>query len=280
MADLSLPENNFSTKQCSKCGEVKSVGEFRGDSRRQGYVRTVCKACDLIRTREWSRKNAEHLAAQTRQRRLDSPKVRALDKARTYRWREKNRERHLELKRMETWRRRARDKGISLEAYTQWREEKAKIVPVYRLVEEAKAKQIEEFGCVLVFKRRHRKQCPILRAYPKLKYKVFREYYLAKSKQWCKENPDKALAKKQRRRARLAGCESELSLAEWNEIKRRFNYRCAYCGKSGKMTRDHVVPLIKGGDDSPLNIVPACWSCNSSKHTGPPPRPVQTAMFA
>ena len=43
---------------------------------------------------------------------------------------------------------------------------------------------------------------------------------------------------------------------------------CWYCGvpapKSG-LTRDHVLPLSKGGPDSSDNIFPVCGRCNSSK---------------
>ncbi len=42
---------------------------------------------------------------------------------------------------------------------------------------------------------------------------------------------------------------------------------CAYCGKwHEKLTLDHLVPKSKGGPHfSRFNLVPACFSCNSSK---------------
>jgi len=40
---------------------------------------------------------------------------------------------------------------------------------------------------------------------------------------------------------------------------------CAYCQESAT-TLDHVVPISKGGAHSKANLVPACKSCNSSKH--------------
>lgn len=41
--------------------------------------------------------------------------------------------------------------------------------------------------------------------------------------------------------------------------------RCAYgCGRPG-VTNDHVIPVEKGGDNRPWNIVPACQTCNSRK---------------
>ena len=46
-------------------------------------------------------------------------------------------------------------------------------------------------------------------------------------------------------------------------------WRCAYCrcGLDEKTaTRDHVVPLARGGSNDISNIAVACASCNKKKH--------------
>ena len=53
--------------------------------------------------------------------------------------------------------------------------------------------------------------------------------------------------------------------AEWNAILDAFSHSCAYCGSTGVLEPDHVIPQSKGGLDSVGNIVPACRSCNSRK---------------
>lgn len=53
---------------------------------------------------------------------------------------------------------------------------------------------------------------------------------------------------------------------DWLRVLRRYGFRCAFCGeRAGNLTREHVIPLSRGGDHSIGNIVPACWPCNSSK---------------
>lgn len=43
-----------------------------------------------------------------------------------------------------------------------------------------------------------------------------------------------------------------------------FNGKCAYC-MNPATTWDHVIPVARGGQTTPSNVVPACSSCNSSK---------------
>ena len=52
----------------------------------------------------------------------------------------------------------------------------------------------------------------------------------------------------------------------------RDEYRCQYCGRRDAelrgrqfLTRDHVLPLSRGGDNSWSNVVTACSPCNNRK---------------
>ncbi|WP_295872575.1 HNH endonuclease [uncultured Zhongshania sp.] len=57
---------------------------------------------------------------------------------------------------------------------------------------------------------------------------------------------------------------------EWEEIKRSFSEKCAYCGKvalkeNRGIVADHVVPATEFGEFVKGNIVPACQTCNDSR---------------
>lgn len=82
-----------------------------------------------------------------------------------------------------------------------------------------------------------------------------------------------------KRRSILARAETTLTKEEWKIILEKFDYRCAYCHKKTKLEMDHVIPITKGGSCTISNIVPACRSCNSSKHDGLPLVPIQTLML-
>ena len=52
----------------------------------------------------------------------------------------------------------------------------------------------------------------------------------------------------------------------------RDGYRCQYCGRGRRelgyresLTRDHVTPLSRGGDNGWTNVVTACSKCNLRK---------------
>lgn len=87
---------------------------------------------------------------------------------------------------------------------------------------------------------------------------------------WRAKNPDKVAHFSRLRRARLASLESPgVPVVEWAEILAVFGGRCAYCLRADRtLTRDHVVPISRGGLDEAGNVVPACQSCNSRKGVG------------
>ena len=48
----------------------------------------------------------------------------------------------------------------------------------------------------------------------------------------------------------------------------RDKHVCAYCGgifNNGQLSRDHIVPVSRGGQNSWMNCVTACIKCNTSK---------------
>jgi 5-methylcytosine-specific restriction endonuclease McrA len=50
------------------------------------------------------------------------------------------------------------------------------------------------------------------------------------------------------------------------EIFRRDNYSCQYCGRNDvELTLDHIIPRRLGGQHSWENLVTACRSCNHQK---------------
>jgi len=76
-------------------------------------------------------------------------------------------------------------------------------------------------------------------------------------------------AELQTRRAlkKMNGSGCGVSAQEWKAILDANDNRCAHClAQVNPLTMDHVIPLSKGGEHSPENVVPACMSCNSSKH--------------
>ncbi len=48
-------------------------------------------------------------------------------------------------------------------------------------------------------------------------------------------------------------------------IFKRDNFQCQYCGTNSNLTLDHVIPSSKGGKNSWTNLVTACKSCNTRK---------------
>jgi hypothetical protein len=129
---------------------------------------------------------------------------------------------------------------------------------------------------------------PRKKALRKIHYEENREAVLAQNTAWHAAHPGYAGIKSQRRRARQAQAAiSDLSPAQWEEIKQTFNFRCVYCPpdckackkKTHVLEQEHLTPVEQNGDYTVHNIVPACRHHNAQKHDGPVLNPVQPLLL-
>lgn len=55
---------------------------------------------------------------------------------------------------------------------------------------------------------------------------------------------------------------------DWERIKARQGFRCAKCQRADvELTKDHIIPVARGGPNAAWNIQALCRSCNSAKGT-------------
>lgn len=99
------------------------------------------------------------------------------------------------------------------------------------------------------------------------------ERFLEQSRQWRKENPDKIVAARHRRRSKSLGV---FTSEQWAKLKILYKNACLGCHRSEeelikcglKLTPDHVIPISLGGSNLIDNIQPLCFGkggCNNRK---------------
>jgi 5-methylcytosine-specific restriction endonuclease McrA len=83
---------------------------------------------------------------------------------------------------------------------------------------------------------------------------------------YCSDRCGRRMARRRRRARENGAVGGSWRWSDFMRIARKFNYCCACCGiKPTQLDPDHVLPLSRGGYDSPTNLLPACVACNSSK---------------
>lgn len=138
-----------------------------------------------------------------------------------------------------------------LESLKQYRENNAQVIKQRRINYYQKNKEFIKAKSVAYYHETSKKRNA---------YKVAK-----RNSEWKKKNKDKVNGYTHKRRAIARNLQATLTSKQWEQIKKDFNYQCAYCGEVKELTQDHFVPISRGGEYTRNNIVPACSSCNPSK---------------
>lgn len=122
--------------------------------------------------------------------------------------------------------------------------------------------------------------------YAKRQRLIKREYGKSKkgkevANAWRRKNIKKVLLWNRKRLLIKRGVEGWHTETEWENLKNKYNYACTICGAPekilkitwqgttlNKLTKDHIIPIAKGGTDYIENIQPLCISCNARKKDG------------
>ncbi len=110
-------------------------------------------------------------------------------------------------------------------------------------------------------------------------YRENREAVQARIEAWRVQNLERKRGYLRQRRARLRGDAGHVTVAEWQGVLAAYHHRCAYCGASGPLEQDHVIPVVRGGRHAIHNVVPACRSCNATKGDRAPLKAVALVLL-
>lgn len=218
-------------KKCKKCHEVKSLSEFslRKDSRE---YRSDCKQCRVSRESVRYKNEKERISA------------------RNLRWQQRN------LEKVKLYRKRTNQKSREKHRayYIEWRKQHAEKMRTYskKYYENNREKERAR-GFTWYVKNREQMR------------EISKRYY-----QTERGKISHRLNQAKRRTRKMLGEAETVTIEQWQEILDYFGFRCAYCYEpASPLTQDHLEPLRVGGRHEKNNIVPACRSCNSSKHHKP-----------
>ena len=119
-------------------------------------------------------------------------------------------------------------------------------------------------------KRYYEREKEKLLKYQNIYYAIHKDNKKDYDKQYRKTHKAEKLLSDNRRRIRKLSLGGLHTVGEWENLKAQYNWTCPACKKMEpevNLTRDHIVPLVKGGSDNIENIQPLCRKCNASKYT-------------
>ena len=115
----------------------------------------------------------------------------------------------------------------------------------------------------IAYKERNRDR---LRAYAREQQRQYRIDHPNAGRAWWAANAERHRLYQATRRARKLSTACLVTERDIQRLLARHRFACAYCGETGRLDIDHVVPLKRGGRHAIGNLLPACRTCNASKN--------------
>lgn len=235
-------------KKCYQCGGKLPANPkyfYRNKASNDGF-QTICKECTKVNNRKYYKNNQEKAIKYSRAYYMEN-KEQKLKEAKEYY--EENRD-------------------DILEYHRKYKEEnKEEIRKQRRKYRQENRKEISEYN-----KRYRECNQEYYANYGREYRQKNKESIYKRNNEYARDNPEKTRMWSQRRKARKAMLPHSLSEEEWEQTLEAFDYSCAYCGHKPsegepRLHQEHFIPVSHRGGYTAENIIPACKSCNSSKHT-------------
>jgi 5-methylcytosine-specific restriction endonuclease McrA len=256
---------SITVKRCSKCKNIKSISEFGSNRSTKDGRNCYCKTCACLSAKESKARNHENTLAGLRK------------------WRKKNAEKIKDYSLKYYWEHRETllddEHKAANKSYRNKNKEQLRIKDKKRyeanketVLERAKRYVQNNRERVLKNKAEYYRKNKKTFSLKNLIYRITHSEQIKEiGKKYRENNKEKIRAGKVKanhiRRARRRGAEGTFTEAEWISALEKYGCKCLRCGSSENLTRDHVIPLSRGGTNTIDNIQPLCISCNSWKHT-------------
>ena len=248
-------------KICSTCNNSKVHAEFWKDKKRKDGLYYECKACAKARNKKWMEENREY-----REEYIRAWYENNAEYAKKYsrNWRENNAE-HVKKRDAEY---KKKHRAHYYELKRQWYANNPDKVKAMKKREYEKHRD----DYIRRSRKHYQDNIEQKRAYRKEKYRENyeqnKEEILKANREWQKKNPRRCLIIVQNRRARIKKADGTHNIDDIKKIYKSQAGKCAYCGgilEEGYHV-DHIIPLSRGGANSPDNLCCACPTCNLTKN--------------